>query len=207
MSPGLTTERVYETLKWQIMRGERSPGERLDPARLARELAASATPVRDALNRLLGERLVHSRVHEGFRAPVLTETALRDLYGWSLTLAATALRASGRTGLPESAAPVAMSGADLAEQVAVLFDAIAAASGSKEHRLAMRQTSDRLHAARRIEPRVIVSSPREVEAMWLAWEAGAMDELRRLIGPYHRRRLGGVAAIAALLTSPRGHAP
>ena len=56
MSPGLTTERVYAVLKVQIMEGERAPGERLDPARLASELNPSARPVPDALNPLLGER-------------------------------------------------------------------------------------------------------------------------------------------------------
>ena len=55
MSPGLTTERVYKVLKIQIMHGQRMPGERLDPARLASELNSSATPVRDALHRVLAQ--------------------------------------------------------------------------------------------------------------------------------------------------------
>ena len=47
-------ERVYIELKARAMRGEFAPGERLDPAVLARNLEVSATPVRDALHRLSG---------------------------------------------------------------------------------------------------------------------------------------------------------
>src|SRR3546814_4258715 len=64
MSPGATMERVYIELKARAMRGEFAPGERLDPAVLARNLEVSATPVRDALHRLSGERIIDSRSEE-----------------------------------------------------------------------------------------------------------------------------------------------
>lgn len=198
MSPGLTTERVYDALKRQIMRGERAAGERLDPARLAEELGASATPVRDALHRLLGERLVQARAQEGFRVPVLSEMALRDLYAWSRDLLALALRSAKRLAphLPE---PGAQSDEDEAARAAALFDAVAAASGNGEHRLALVQTSERLHAARRIEPLVIAGSADELMAMEAAWSGGVASDLRRLVSTYHRRRLNAVASIVALL--------
>ena len=60
MSPGQTTDRIYHLLKAQIMRGLKRPGERLDPVWLAADLSASATPVRDALHQLLGERMVEA---------------------------------------------------------------------------------------------------------------------------------------------------
>ena len=53
---------------------------------LADELNASVTPVRDALHRLTGERLVEAPRHEGFRVPMITETMLRHLYAWHLDL-------------------------------------------------------------------------------------------------------------------------
>ena len=79
MSPGATMERVYRVLKAQVMHGEFAPGERLDPSVLARDLGASPTPVRDALHRLSGERLVDSWHQEGLRQPIVGEGDLRDL--------------------------------------------------------------------------------------------------------------------------------
>ena len=55
MSPGATMELVYAELKAKVMRGDFAPGERLEPAQLARVLGVSPTPVRDALYRLSGE--------------------------------------------------------------------------------------------------------------------------------------------------------
>src|ERR1700746_388476 len=81
ISPG-TFERVYAAIKARLRSGVYRPGERLEPAALADELNASVTPIRDALHRLTGERLVEAPRHEGFRVPMLTETTLRHLYAW-----------------------------------------------------------------------------------------------------------------------------
>src|SRR5437764_15152487 len=79
--PG-TFERVYAAVKQQLREGVFRPGTRLEPAVLSDELNASVTPVRDALHRLTGERLVEAPRHEGFRTPMMTEVLLRQLYGW-----------------------------------------------------------------------------------------------------------------------------
>ena len=60
MSAGTTMERVYLELKARIVAAELPPGTRLGPAELAKILDASPTPVRDALYRLSGERVVES---------------------------------------------------------------------------------------------------------------------------------------------------
>ena len=82
MTPPGTFERVYAAIKQRLRQGAYRPGERLEPALLSDELNARVTPVRDALHRLTGERLVDAPRHEGFRAPMLTETTLRHLYLW-----------------------------------------------------------------------------------------------------------------------------
>ena len=92
MSPGATMERVYIDLKVRIMSGAYPPGTRLDPRQLARALGASATPVRDALHRLSGERIVDSWHQEGFRQPLLAEADLVELYEWGGMLLALALK-------------------------------------------------------------------------------------------------------------------
>ena len=101
MSPGATMERVYRELKARAMQGEFAPGERLDPSVLARELGASATPVRDALHRLSGERIIDSWHQEGFRQPILAEADLHDLHAWAAALLTLALAPQ----LPDPALP------------------------------------------------------------------------------------------------------
>lgn len=203
MSPGLTTERVYDTLKRRIMYGELAPGERLDPVRLAVDLGASATPVRDALHRLLGERMVQAWPQDGFHVLVHSEVGLRDLYSWNLELLSVILRSvevgkEACAGEAETMTGGAAQG-DHAHETSRLFRAMASSSANFEHRHAIANASDRLHAARRVEPRVIMDVDGEIEEIVAAWDARASSDLRKLIGTYHRRRIRKIHRIAAFL--------
>ncbi|WP_052223705.1 GntR family transcriptional regulator [Novosphingobium malaysiense] len=213
MSPGLTAERVYAALKRELKHGDLRPGDRLDPARLARELGASPTPVRDALHRLLGEDLVHARAHDGFHVPVPSEADLRDLYEWNRDLLLLALRKAGGSAVPDPGVlsrqdsragdPEANAGdRDVASAVAGLFREIAASAASRQLARAVQHASDRLHPVRRVEAEAIAASWDEVASMRGAWAAGATGDLRRQIGAYHRRRVAGVVRLAPLLTTP-----
>lgn len=194
MSPGLTMERVYDTLRQQIVSAALAPGTRLDPARLAHELNASATPVRDALHRLLGERLVDARAQEGFHVPVHSEASLRDLHAWSLDL----LLAATRPAIPplfaaEPAEPASDS------DIAGLFETIAASSGNFEHRIAMHNLNARLHPARLVEVRIITDHDAERARLSEAWQAGHSVEIKRRLVAFHRRRIKLVPQIAAAM--------
>src|SRR3546814_6580301 len=79
MNAGSTMERVYLDLKARIVGGAYPPGTRLDPFHLAKRLAASPTPVREALHRLSGERIVDSWHQEGFRQPIRSEEHTSEL--------------------------------------------------------------------------------------------------------------------------------
>src|SRR3546814_14742016 len=79
------------------MTGACSAGVRIEAARLADEIGVSITPVRDALNRLAGERMVDFIAGDGFRAALYSEAELRDLFGLNRLLL---LSAVGRAGLP-----------------------------------------------------------------------------------------------------------
>src|SRR3546814_18944142 len=79
MNAGSTMERVYLDLKARIVGGAYPPGTRLDPFHLAKRLAASPTPVREALHRLSGARIVASWTQEGFRPPIFADSDLFDL--------------------------------------------------------------------------------------------------------------------------------
>jgi DNA-binding GntR family transcriptional regulator len=193
-------ERVYDALRFRIVHGELPAGARLDPARLAEDLNSSATPVRDALHRLLGERLVDARPKEGFHVPVLSEAALRDLHGWSLDLLTTSLRpalpplAPGRFRALDLDAT-----SDPAERIADLFDAIAEGSGNDEHRRAIANVNARLHPFRRIEPRIIPDIGAELDALSRSWNAVDHVTFKRQLTAWHRRRISLVPRISTVM--------
>jgi DNA-binding FadR family transcriptional regulator len=195
MSPGLTTERVYAVLKAQIMEGERKAGERLDPARLAAELNASATPVRDALHQLLGERMVQARPGHGFQVPLPCETSMCELYAWNADLLGLLLR--GWSPEKKPPLPVSQESGDRASMVATLFDTIASTLGNAEHGRAVRQANDRLHPSRKAETTIFTDHASELDDLVAAWADGRATDLRSAISRYHKRRVRNVAQIVA----------
>ncbi|WP_066793591.1 GntR family transcriptional regulator [Sphingomonas soli] len=189
-------ERVYAGLKAMLHEGQAVPGTRLDPAPLAAQLTASITPVRDALHRLAGERLV-ATTSDGFHVPMLSEPDLRDLYAWNHQLLLLALRSStrSRAGFLPPPPPEAHS-ADIAE---ALFAAIAAAANNREQLIAIERLNDRLHAVRRAELAVLVQVGQELADMFEA----DLRTLRGLLGRYHRRRIAAVPDIVRQVYRPQ----
>ena len=199
MSPGQTTDRIYDLVKRQVMIGERRPGEHLDPARLATDLNASTTPVRDALHQLYAERLVEAWPREGFKVPTPTESALRDLYAWNGDLLIVLLRGKtmeANSGVPPTAMDVP------AESARSVFAAMAAAFGNSEHRHAIGAANDRLHLARLAEAEVFSGIPDELNVITAAWSLGRLHDLRGALVRYHRRRQRNVSAIVARMLAP-----
>lgn len=188
MSPGATMERVYMELKARAMRGEFAPGERLDPVQLSRSLSASATPVRDALHRLSGERLIDSWHQEGFRQPILTEADLNDLYAWANALLALALSGS-QSGDLVAGRPFGDSGdADYPAEVGQLFRAIGWRSENRELRYAIANLVDRTEIVRSAELRADPDCRAAVAAMDTDLRFGRLSALRRKITSFHRKR-------------------
>lgn len=184
MSPGATFERVYHALKEQLGSGRFLPGAHLDPAALSEELNASVTPVRDALHRLVGERLVAAPRGDGFRVPLLTETALRDLYGWNGRLLTLALRPMAEAGAEIEPA----TGQDLVARTEALFLTIAASSGSGELHAAISSLNDRLRSIRRAEGRLLLGLEDELQLLEQAYGSSDLPHLRMQLARYCRRR-------------------
>lgn len=192
MNSGVTAERVYDALKRRLLSGAIAPGERLEPARFAEALASSVTPVRDALNRLVGERLVETRASDGFHLPLVTEAQLRDLYGWSATLLQLATREWAPVGAAHRADALA---ADAPSAVAMLFALIGLRSSNPEHGAQIASCNDRLAAARIAESHALSGVEAEIRAMAVAFDHGAPDDLRKLLRGYHRRRIAAAPDI------------
>lgn len=188
MSPGTTMERVYQALKLRIMRGDFALGERLEPRVLALDVGTSATPVRDALHRLAGERLLESWHHEGFRQPILAEADVHDLHGWMASLLRLALDGvlpePGHGGEPFGR----LQGSDYTAEVETLFRSIARLSDNRELRHAVMSAIERSHITRPAELRVDPGCRDAVRAMDEDFRFGRWSALRSKITRFHRRR-------------------
>ena len=189
MTPPGTFERVYAAIRQRLREGMYRPGDRLEPAVLAEELNASVTPVRDALHRLTGERLVEAPRHEGFRVPMMTETMLRHLYSWHLDLLLLALMKHRAAKVPDTL--VESDGqAELPAQARdnALFLGLVRSAGNPEHFAALESASQRLEPVQRFERMFLDET--EADTAEIARAIGAHDRtaLRRALVRYHRRR-------------------
>jgi DNA-binding GntR family transcriptional regulator len=88
------TERVYECLRADILAGRFSPGQRLRPTDLAAVNGVSLNVVREALNRLAGERLVQASPQQGFAVVQISAPDLNDLTDVRVLVETAALRRS-----------------------------------------------------------------------------------------------------------------
>jgi len=200
MSPGATFERVYNELKRMLAEGELPPGSPIEPALIGRQIASSITPIRDALHRLTGERLVEAPNHNGFRVPLPTEATLRDLYDWNaqlITLAAR--RVHSLSGRPQAAD--SSQDTDNVAATASLFTEIARASGSAEHMRAVQQLNDRLASFRRLEEQMLDDIGAEIGLLRRSHIDGNRSHLVSLVEHYRRRRVRIVPALLVEIQS------
>jgi DNA-binding GntR family transcriptional regulator len=196
--PG-TFERVYAAIKRQLRDGVFRPGDRLEPTVLSEQLNASATPVRDALHRLTGERLVEAPRHEGFRAPVLTETTLRHLYAWHRDLLLLALARRGTAaGLGQTVAEGQVS-VGIQERRNAIFLSLVSSGGNPEHVQALASLLERIEPIQRLEDRFLDALDAEISQISDAIRAGDRTALRRTLVQYHRRRQRIVPELLASL--------
>lgn len=200
MNAGATAERAYEALKRRVRDGGLRPGERLDPSVLADELSTSVTPVRDALHRLTGERLVETRTSDGFHIPAASEPAVQDLYDWSAQILLLALRAGrGAVRADDPNARLVNDGATAADRTEALFASIAARSANAEHTEAMQSINDRLHRCRLVEPQLLDGMSDELDTLITLAGKNDAAALRKALTAYHRRRRRIASELVRLL--------
>ncbi|WP_278986066.1 GntR family transcriptional regulator [Sphingobium yanoikuyae] len=193
MSPeAITADRIYSDLKRQIVGGNWRPGSILAVTQIANHVGTSVTPVRDAIQKLVGEGFVALLGTGGFFIPRITTRSMADLYGWHSDLVRLALRdaqdieAIGpfpgceKPGFEQDIRHVV----GLTEE---LFCRLAACSPNANHQSALLTANDRLHVMRLHEP-----SPkrraREIEVIWNALVSGNRNGARSMLWSYHRRR-------------------
>lgn len=201
MSPGPTFDRVYVALKEQLRSGRHAPGAHLEPSILGEELCSSITPVRDVLHRLVGERLVEAPRNDGFRVPMVTEFALRQLYAWHADL----MRLAVARYRAEQQGQVQLPGAEIhggTRSAVDVFLEFGRASGDVELQSALANVADRLAPVRLLEERFIADLDEEQESFRRSMEPHDPGALRHAITAYHRRRDRTVPQIVAALQRP-----
>ena len=189
-----TGERIYAAIKRRLLRGEFRPGDRIDAARLAQNHAASLTPVRAMLYRLVGERLVELRPNEGFRVPQITEADMRDLYVWNLQVLLLALQMASHGGAPVAGGlslwlPDEPEPWRTVEATRRLFGLVGRRSGNPFCAAALEALNDSLHSARRIEGQLFQDPADELNAVAQALSQDQLGQGRRALGAYHQRRI------------------
>jgi len=100
-SPITLSEKAFRILRQQILNGDIPPGEKLRIEVLQREHALSSSPLREALNRLVAERLVIADDHRGFRAAPMSLADLNDITSFRLVVEPAALSQSIANGSDE----------------------------------------------------------------------------------------------------------
>ena len=187
------------------MDGFYPPGTRLESAPLSDELGVSITPVREALFRLTGERMVEEAPrHDGFRTPIMTESSLRQLYGWHFDLVMLAvmkhraLDLAGQTLLEE-----ARSNETARIRQNAWFLSLARDNGNPELAWALRNLTERLEPVQRLEATFLDDTEEETSAIVRALQERDRKSLRRKLVDYHRRRAQIVPELLASLLGTR----
>lgn len=182
-------DKVYRRLKAALVDGLIDPHCRLDIAQLADNFDVSATPLREAAMRLLGEGLLEAHPHGGTRPLRISEFNLRSLLELHNHLAEMSLRMIS-DALPGPIVPYA---ADNPEQsYRHLFAAIATAAENADLDRLFDHYADRLAPFRSAEPEVFDRLADEYDTLRRAVIAGEAAALRKAVKVYHRRRLAVV---------------
>lgn len=88
----LLGDQVYDYLREAVLDGDLGQGERVVEARIARQLSVSRAPVREAINRLLGDGLLEAHTHVGTTVVRMTPGKIRHLYELRAAIEGLAIR-------------------------------------------------------------------------------------------------------------------
>ncbi|MEM7133401.1 MAG: GntR family transcriptional regulator [Chloroflexota bacterium] len=101
MDTGTLVDRVYRTLREQILQGKYEPGQKLNLDQLARDLKVSNTPIREAMARLERLGLVETVPYSGPKIRRLNAAQLQDTYDVRIALEVLAVQLVAQSEDPE----------------------------------------------------------------------------------------------------------
>lgn len=205
MAPdAINQDRLYQALKAEYLSGSFRIGARIEMTTTADRYRVSPTPVRDAMNRLVGEKLLSFHPDGGFQIAVPDRERLLHLYAWNLHHLLAALHLATEEKLKRHLTPLfghtipalPIIKVDLLSRI---FEAIGRATGSHEFIAAIQAANERLHYVRIEEISYFKGVDRELRLLSKPLENNIQLNVRRRLWAYHRRRFDHVAAIAGRL--------
>lgn len=200
------TESTYRTLTERVLSGAIPPGARIDANEIAATDGVSPTPVRNALNRLVGAGLLVSHSNEGFFVPHCTERDVRDLYDCSAALLGLAIARGANARMRSKAITdqdaVVSDGIELWTEAT--FRKIMSLCANKRLFGALADINLRLRPVRLLEGEWIANRGDELQRIQQALAAVELSALDRLVDAYHRRRIRLVARIVARMQDRKG---
>ncbi|MGA1809513.1 GntR family transcriptional regulator [Sphingobium sp. WW5] len=198
----ITADYIYRRIRHEIVEGAFAPGAMLKLTRLTYQFGASATPVRDALNRLVGERLVVLLPGGGFRVRSLDADRLAGLYRWHGHLIQFALERP----LPESARKglgalkhEALEPGQVAAASERLFGILASVPQNEELEQAVAAVSRALARARALEHRLLPDVVGEFSLLLATIDRAPIGAARRAMARYHQERARSSFAIHTIM--------
>ena len=198
MNPGTTFDRVYLEIRGRVLSGGWLPGQRIDLVGLADSLDASVTPVRDALYRLVGERLLNLGISDGFVTPGITEPDLRDRYTWSRMLLTLCVANQPKDADYSSF----QTGGTIDDLTARFFREISTRAQNSELQSAAAALSEQLANVRQTEVRIGIATEDEILSLVRAAKEGNIAAFRAAIVSYHRQRIRQAGKIVRALHRP-----
>lgn len=90
--PVTAVDKAYRGMRALLLSYDIRPGERLNELELASRIGVSRTPLREALNRLVAERLLSFEPSIGFASPELRLEDITALYEYRVLLETTGIR-------------------------------------------------------------------------------------------------------------------
>jgi DNA-binding GntR family transcriptional regulator len=197
---------ALDALRRRLRQGVDAPGDALPINLIAAELRLSSTPVREALSRLAGERLVDKR-GPAYTRPRMDGPALAALYGLRLIhlLAALApeveprrVRQSAPRRAPLTFARDLASGASPTAFVEALFLGLVRDADDPILVQAYQPIADRLAPFQGLEARGLGDVAQEALGLISAFEADDTKALRSGLRRYHRQRMAQSHALVRL---------
>lgn len=185
---GSTSERVAGLLRTQVLDGTLRPGVQLTEEQLVEALGVSRNTVREALQRLSGQRLVEHHRHRGVFVRRLGHDDLADLCGLRRSLECGAVREAAARGVVDAELGQAVvAAAREGEQAAAADDWDAVGTANASVHLAL--------AALAGNPRVDDAMRGVVAEMRLAFVV--LADARAMHEPYVRQNTGLAELVAA----------
>lgn len=190
----VTQDRVYRALKNEYLAGEFSVGAKLELAATADRLRSSKTPVREAIHRLVGERIMEADPGGGFRIWRPLPGHLIQLYQWNahlllgLVSLMTPSELADRVGHFDGLGPPA-SKIEVVIRQGSIFASLADASGNSEAVAAIVHINERLLSTRIAEIPDLKEGVRELRTLTNVAVADVQKSMRRRLESYHERRI------------------